>query len=82
MSGTVGASGREPPFYPVRAFDITPRSRLSASWSRNRYADASGVAALEADSQVEKVLEAPELSLIRPVSARVVKLTAGTSWGI
>jgi subtilisin len=46
------------------------------------YVDANGLAALEADPQIEKVVKAPELSLIRPVETRAAKLAAGTSWGI
>jgi subtilisin len=46
------------------------------------YVNANGLAALEADPQIEKVVKAPELSLIRPVEAHAAKLAAGTSWGI
>jgi subtilisin len=46
------------------------------------FVNANGLAGLEADPQVEKVVKAPELSLIRPVEARDAKLAAGTSWGI
>lgn len=46
------------------------------------YVDANGLAALEADPQIEKVVKAPELSLIRPVEVQAAKLAAGTSWGL
>jgi subtilisin family serine protease len=46
------------------------------------FVDASGLAGLAADSQVQDVVKAPELSLIRPVDAREAKLTTTTTWGI
>jgi subtilisin family serine protease len=46
------------------------------------FADASGVAALQQSAQVKEVVEAPELSLIRPVAARAARLTAAPTWGI
>ena len=46
------------------------------------FADKSGVAALESDALVSKVVKAPELSLIRPVAARAAKQTNETTWGI
>jgi subtilisin family serine protease len=46
------------------------------------FVDAGGLAGLAADSQVQDVVKAPELSLIRPVEARDAKLTTTTTWGI
>jgi subtilisin len=46
------------------------------------FADATGVASLEADPKVTKVEKAPELSLIRPVEVRSAKLGVGPTWGI
>src|SRR4051794_8074785 len=46
------------------------------------FADKSGVAALETDALVSKVVKAPELSLIRPVAARAAKQTSDAAWGI
>jgi subtilisin family serine protease len=46
------------------------------------YVDAGGLAALEADPQIGKVVHAPELSLIRPVETQAAKLSSGTSWGV
>ena len=46
------------------------------------YADATGVASLEADPKVTKVEKAPELSLIRPMDVRAAKLGVGPTWGI
>ena len=46
------------------------------------YVNGAGLAALEADPQVGKVVKAPELSLIKPVEAQLAKLTTGNSWGI
>ncbi len=46
------------------------------------YVDAGGLAALEANPQVGKVVKAPELSLIQPVETQAAKLAAGSSWGI
>jgi subtilisin family serine protease len=46
------------------------------------YANANGVAALRKDSRVQSVAQAPELSLIRPVSVQSVKAAKGVSWGL
>jgi subtilisin len=46
------------------------------------FVDAGGLAGLAADSQVQDVVKAPELSLIRPVEARDAKLATTTTWGI
>ena len=46
------------------------------------YVDRDGAAALAASSQVERVLEAPELSLIRPFATRAARLAAAPTWGI
>ncbi len=46
------------------------------------YADARGVASLEADVNVERVVSAPEPSLIRPIAAVVAKPPVTTSWGL
>ncbi len=46
------------------------------------FADANGVAALDAHPDVEKVMKAPELSLIRPVASEIAKPKAAATWGI
>ena len=46
------------------------------------FVDESGAAALQASAQVDRVVEAPELSLIRPVTARAARLTATPTWGV
>lgn len=46
------------------------------------YVNASGLAALEADPTIGKVVKAPELSLIKPVETHDAKLASTTSWGI
>lgn len=46
------------------------------------YIDKQGLAGLEADAKVEKVVDAPQLSLIRPVATRTVKLATNSSWGL
>jgi subtilisin len=60
-----------------RRVRVYPNLRLAMG-----YMDAGGLASLQADVQVETVVPAPELSLIRPVAARAAKLAAATSWGI
>jgi subtilisin len=46
------------------------------------FVDRDGAAALAASPQVERVVEAPELSLIRPVATRAARLAAAPTWGI
>jgi subtilisin len=46
------------------------------------FANKDGVAALRADQRVSQVEQAPELSLIRPVSTAKSKLPATVSWGL
>ena len=44
--------------------------------------DRAGLAALRKESSVRKVVAAPQLRLIKPVSATAVKATSGYTWGI
>jgi subtilisin len=46
------------------------------------FVDRSGANALAASNQVEQVVEAPELSLIRPFARRSARLAAAPTWGI
>jgi subtilisin family serine protease len=46
------------------------------------FVDPGGAAALAASRQVERVVEAPELSLIRPFATRAARLSAAPTWGI
>ncbi len=46
------------------------------------FVDARGVAALQADAQVDSVVGAPEPSLIRPVAAAAANPTVAPSWGL
>jgi subtilisin len=46
------------------------------------FVDAAGASALASSNQVDRVEEAPELSLIRPVAARAARLSAAPTWGI
>jgi subtilisin len=46
------------------------------------FADAGGVAGLEAHADVEKVMKAPELSLIRPVASQTATPPTASTWGI
>lgn len=68
---------RRPEALTTRKVRIYPHLGLALG-----FADADGVAALEADGAVAKVVKAPELSLIRPVAARHAKLTTTPSWGV
>jgi subtilisin len=44
------------------------------------FVDRDGAAALAAARQVERVVEAPELSLIRPFASRAARLAAAPTW--
>ncbi len=46
------------------------------------FVDRDGATALAASRQVERVVEAPELSLIRPFARRAARLTVAPTWGI
>jgi subtilisin len=46
------------------------------------FVNTEGAKDLKASSQVQKVVEAPELSLIRPVAARAAKLNVAPTWGV
>jgi subtilisin len=46
------------------------------------FANATGVAALETNANVESVMQAPQLSLIRPVSSQSAKPPKTTTWAI
>lgn len=46
------------------------------------YVDNTGLASLQTDAQVGKVVKAPELSLIRPVAMQDFRLGSGPTWGI
>lgn len=46
------------------------------------YADRKSVEALRSDARIERVVEAPELSLIRPTSVVVAAPAPGPTWGI
>jgi len=46
------------------------------------FVNQQGAAALAADNRVEKVVPAPELSLIKPVAAQPAKLTSQPTWGV
>jgi subtilisin len=46
------------------------------------FADTRGIASLRTDPQVDKVVNAAEPSLIRPVEVKAAKLSVSTSWGI
>lgn len=46
------------------------------------YADREAVRALRADSRVRRIVEAPEISLIRPVGSTVADIAPGPTWGI
>lgn len=68
------SGGKSKPLPKVRIF---PNLGLAIG-----FADKEGVAALRADQRVSQVEQAPELSLIRPVSAAKSKLPATVSWGL
>lgn len=46
------------------------------------FVDEGGAAALTNDSRISKVVQAPELSLIRPVAMSMSQETVDTTWGI
>lgn len=72
-----GRTVRQSSVKPPKLVRIYPNLGLALG-----FADASGVAALEAHPDVEKVVKAPELSLIRPVASNPVKRTKKPAWGI
>jgi subtilisin family serine protease len=79
LSARLSASRSFSPAEPVtsRRVRVYPKLGLAIG-----YINAAGLAGLEADASVGKVVKAPELSLIRPVEAQDAKLATATSWGI